>query len=212
MDGVIIDWTGVRTKRSGYKSGEVIFAQGEPSLSVLHLERGTARLSVLASTGHTATIAIMHSGDFFGEECIARQLLRRASAIALSACTLIEIESQEFRRHLSAKPQLADLFVRHILARNIRIEADLVDHLFNVAEKRLARTLLLLARHGEGHDHVWRVLPHVSQSVLAEMVGTTRARVNVFMNKFRKLGVLEYNRDLKINTSLLAVLTADTSR
>ena len=212
MDGVIIDWAGVRTKRSNHKSGEVIFPQGEPSTSVLYLERGTARLSVLSSTGNTATIAIIHSGDFFGEECIAGQLLRRSSAIVLSACTLIEIESQEFRRHLSAKPQLADRFVRHILARNGRIEDDLVDQLFNVAEKRLARTLLLLARHGEEHDRAWRILPHVSQSVLAEMVGTTRARVNVFMNKFRKLGCLEYHGELKINTSLLAVLTADTSR
>lgn len=204
-----IDWTGVRTRRISHKKDAVIFSQGQRCSSVLFIEQGTVRLSVVSRGGKTAIISLMHSGDFFGEGCMAGQPKRLSAAIALSACTLTEIEPQELKRQLHAKPLLAELFVRHMLTRNIRIEEDLVDHLFNVAEKRLARTLLLLAHYGEGHGDAQRTLPHLSHTVLAEMVGTTRSRVNMFMNKFRKLGFIEYNGGLKINTSLFAVLTVD---
>jgi CRP-like cAMP-binding protein len=207
---VTIDWTGVRTRRATYNKGAVIFSQGDPCSSVLHIERGTARLPVVSSAGYTATVAVLHAGDFFGEACMAGQSRRLSSAIAVTACTLIEIEAEELKRQLSANRRLADLFVRHMLMRNIRIEEDLLDQLLNLAEKRLARTLLLMARYGEEHDNAQRMLPRVSQAVLAEMVGTTRERVNGFIHKFRKLGFVEYNGGrLTINASLLSVLAAD---
>jgi CRP/FNR family cyclic AMP-dependent transcriptional regulator len=209
VDSVRIDWTGVPTKRTAHKSPAVIFSQGDACSSVLHIEQGMVRLSVVSQEGNAATVAIMYAGDFFGEGCLAGQSRRMSSAFALTDCTLAEIEPQELRRQLHAKPGLADVFLRHILSRNIRIEEDLVDQMFNSAEKRLARTLLLMARYGEAHDQAQRTLPHLSQTVLAEVVGTTRSRVNAFMNKFRKLGLIEYNGGLKVNTSLLAGLASD---
>jgi CRP-like cAMP-binding protein len=213
VNAVIIDWTGVRTKRSTYNKGAVIFSQGGASSSVLHLEQGTARLSIVSLAGNTATVAVLHAGDFFGQGCLAGQSRRFSSAVAITACTLIEIESEELKRQLSANRQLAELFVRHMLTRNIRIEEDLRDQLLNAAEKRLARTLLLMAGYDEEQDKAQRVLPHISQTVLAEMIGTCRERVNRFMNKFRKSGYMEYQTGrLTINASLVAVLTADTPR
>jgi CRP-like cAMP-binding protein len=203
-----IEWVGVQTQRVDYEAGARIFAQGEPATSVMYVEKGNIQLSVLSHTGKEAVIAVLDVGHFFGEGCLASQPQRMATASAMDQCTVISIEKADMVRHLHAKPAFADRFMTHMLTRNIRIEEDLIDQLFNSSEKRLARTLLLLARYGEpGASH--RALPRVSQETLAEMVGTTRSRVNFFMNKFRKLGFIEYNGGLKINNSLLSVVLRD---
>jgi CRP-like cAMP-binding protein len=174
----------------------------------MFVETGTVRLSVLSHTGKEAVVAVLEPGHFFGEGCLAGQSLRMASATAMESCTVLTVEKPEMVRQLRAKPEFAERFLTHMLTRNIRIEEDLVDQLFNSTEKRQARTLLLLARYGEPKaSH--RALPKVSQELLAEMVGTTRSRVNFFMNKFRTLGFIEYNGALKINNSLLSVLLRD---
>jgi CRP-like cAMP-binding protein len=169
---------------------------------------GPCRLSVLSHAGKEAVVALLDVAHFFGEGCLAGQPQRMATATAMTACTILAVEKQEMVRQLHAKPAFADRFLSHMLARNIRIEEDLVDQLFNSTEKRLARTLLLLARYGEP-EASHRALPKLSQETLAEMVGTTRSRVNFFMNKFRKLGFIDYNGDLKINNSLLSVVLRD---
>jgi len=203
-----VDWTGARTQRVEYKPAETIFAQGDPATSVLYVEQGAVRLSVLSHAGKEAVVAVLDVAHFFGEGCLAGQSQRMATATAMAACTIVVVEKQEMVRQLHAKPAFADRFLSHMLTRNIRIEEDLVDQLFNSSEKRLARTLLLLARYGEpAASH--RTLPRVSQETLAEMVGTTRSRVNFFMNKFRKLGFIEYNGGLKIHNSLLSVVLRD---
>jgi CRP-like cAMP-binding protein len=174
----------------------------------MYVEKGAVRLSVLSHAGKEAVVAVLDEGHFFGEGCLAGQLQRMASATAMSPCTIVAVEKPEMVRHLQARPAFADRFLTHMLTRNIRIEEDLIDQLFNSSEKRLARTLLLLARYGEpGASH--RALPRVSQELLAEMVGTTRSRVNFFMNKFRKLGFIDYNGGLKIHNSLLTVVLRD---
>jgi CRP/FNR family transcriptional regulator, cyclic AMP receptor protein len=203
-----IDWTGVRTERIEYKPGATIFAQGDPALSVMYVEHGAVRLSVLSHAGKEAVVAVLDVAGFFGEGCLAGQSQRMATATAMTECVILTIEKQNMVRQLHAEPAFADRFLTHMLTRNIRIEEDLVDQLFNSTEKRLARTLLLLARYGEPEvSH--RALPRVSQETLAEMVGTTRSRVNFFMNKFRKLGFIDYNGTLKINNSLLSVVLRD---
>jgi len=204
----VVNWSGVRTRRVEYAPAAVIFDQGDPAKSVLYIEAGTVRLSVLSHAGKEAVVAVLDSGHFFGEGCLAGQSLRMATATAMADCTLLKVEKSEMVRQLRARPEFAERFLTHMLTRNIRIEEDLVDQLFNSTEKRLARTLLLLARYGEpGVSH--RALPRVSQELLAEMVGTTRSRVNFFMNKFRKLGFIDYNGALKVNNSLLGVLLRD---
>lgn len=203
-----IDWTDVRVQRVEREAGATIFVQGDPATTVLYIEQGTVRLSVLSHTGKEAVIAVLDAGHFFGEGCLVGQPLRMATASAMSACTIVVVEKPEMVRQLHAQPTFADRFLMHMLTRNIRIEEDLIDQLFNSSEKRLARTLLLLARYGEP-DVSHRALPRVSQETLAEMVGTTRSRVNFFMNKFRKLGFIEYNGGLKINNSLLSVVLRD---
>ena len=204
----VIDWIGVRVQRVEYEAGTTIFAQGDLATSVMYVEQGTVRLSVLSQAGKEAVIAVLEVGHFFGEGCLVGQPHRMATASAMTACTIIVVEKPEMVRQLHAQPAFADRFLRHMLTRNIRIEEDLIDQLFNTSEKRLARTLLLLARYGEpGASH--RALPRVSQETLAEMVGTTRARVNFFMNKFRKLGFIEYNGGLKNNNSLLSEIQRD---
>lgn len=203
-----VDWTGVATQRVDYKPGETIFAQGDPALSVMYVEQGAVRLSVLSHAGKEAVVALLDVAHFFGEGCLAGQTQRMATAMAMTACAILAVEKQEMVRQLHAKPAFADRFLSHMLTRNIRIEEDLVDQLFNSTEKRLARTLLLLARYGEP-EASHRALPKLSQETLAEMVGTTRSRVNFFMNKFRKLGFIDYNGDLKINNSLLSVVLRD---
>jgi CRP-like cAMP-binding protein len=203
-----IKWSRVGTQRTDYKTNERIFAQGEPATSVMYVEKGAVRLSVLSHAGKEAVIAVLDSGNFFGEGCLASQPQRMATATAMAPSTIVAVEKQDMVRQLHAQPAFADRFLTHMLTRNIRIEEDLIDQLFNSSEKRLARTLLLLARFGEP-EASHRALPRVSQETLAEMVGTTRSRVNFFMNKFRKLGFIEYNGGLKINNSLLTVVLRD---
>jgi CRP/FNR family cyclic AMP-dependent transcriptional regulator len=203
-----VDWTGVRLQRVEYEPAETIFTQGEPATSIMYVEKGAVRLSVLSHAGKEAVVAVLEVGHFFGEGCLAGQLQRMATATAMAPSAILAVKKSEMVRQLHAVPAFADRFLTHMLTRNIRIEEDLVDQLFNSSEKRLARTLLLLARYGQP-DGSRRALPKVSQEVLAEMVGTTRSRVNFFMNKFRKLGFIDYNGDLKINNSLLSVVLRD---
>jgi CRP/FNR family cyclic AMP-dependent transcriptional regulator len=198
----------MRVQRVEYEPATTIFAQGNPAASVMYIEKGAVRLSVLSHSGKEAVVALLEAGHFFGEGCLAGQLHRMATATAIAASTVLTVEKAEMVRQLHAAPAFADCFLTHMLTRNIRIEEDLVDQLFNSTEKRLARTLLLLARYGE-REASHQALPRLSQEVLAEMVGTTRSRVNFFMNKFRKLGFIDYNGGLKINNSLLSVVLRD---
>ncbi len=203
-----VDWTGVRLQRLEYEPAGTIFAQGDPAPSVMYVETGAVRLSVLSHAGKEAVVALLEVGHFFGEGCLAGQMQRMATATAMAPSTILAVEKPDMVRHLHASPGFADRFLTHMLRRNIRIEEDLVDQLFNSTEKRLARTLLLLARYGEP-EASHRALPKLSQETLAEMVGTTRSRVNFFMNKFRKLGFIDYNGALKVNNSLLSVVLRD---
>jgi CRP/FNR family transcriptional regulator, cyclic AMP receptor protein len=203
-----VDWAGVRLQRVEHEPATTIFAQGDPATSVMYVEQGAVRLSVLSHAGKEAVVALLDVGHFFGEGCLAGQSHRMATATTMGVSTILAVEKPEMVRQLHAVPAFADRFLTHMLTRNIRIEEDLVDQLFNSTEKRLARTLLLLARYGEP-EASHRALPKLSQEVLAEMVGTTRSRVNFFMNKFRKLGFIDYNGALKINNSLLSVVLRD---
>ena len=203
-----VDWTGAKTHRAEFAPGTTIFAQGEPATSVMYIEQGTVRLSVLSHAGKEAVIAVLEAFHFFGEGCLAGQPYRMATAAAIAACTINIVDKAEMARHLRRRPAFGDQFLTHMLTKNIRIEEDLIDQLFNSSEKRLARTLLLLARYGHP-EATHRTLPKISQETLAEMVGTTRSRVNFFMNKFRKLGFIEYNGELEINNSLLSVVLRD---
>jgi CRP/FNR family transcriptional regulator, cyclic AMP receptor protein len=204
----VLDWIGARAQRVECGAGAMIFAQGDPATSVMYVEAGVVRLSVVSHAGKEAVVAVLDAGHFFGEGCLAGQSKRIATATAMAPSTILAVEKQDMVRQLHAQPAFADRFMTHMLTRNIRIEEDLLDQLFNSSEKRLARTLLLLARYGEP-EATHRVLPRVSQEVLAEMIGTTRSRVNFFMNKFRKLGFIDYNGGLKINNSLLSVVLRD---
>jgi CRP/FNR family cyclic AMP-dependent transcriptional regulator len=203
-----IDWTGVRVQHVEHAPGATIFNQGQPARSVMYILQGSVQLSVLSQGGKEAVIAVLDEDAFFGEGCLVGQPVRMATASAMTACTIVVVEKPDMVQHLHAHPSFADRFLTHMLTRNIRIEEDLIDHLFNSSEKRLARTLLLLARFGEP-DVTHRTLPKLSQETLAEMVGTTRSRVNFFMNKFRRLGFIEYNGSLRINNSLLSVVLRD---
>jgi len=185
--------------------GAVIYSQGDPCDSVLYIQQGGVKLRVISHAGKEAIVAMLGPGDFFGEGALAGQPVRMATAVATSASAFLVVEKQQMIRLLHEQHALSDRFLAYVLARNIRVEADLVDQLFNSSEKRLARTLLLLARYGK-RDVPHRVLPKLSQEMLAEMVGTTRSRVNFFMNKFKKLGFIEYNGGLKINDSLLSIV------
>jgi CRP-like cAMP-binding protein len=203
-----IDWDGAKAQRVEYPPGATIFAQGDAATSVMYVEEGSVRLSVLSHAGREGVIAVLERWHFFGEGCLTGQPYRMATAVAMSSCTIIVVEKQDMARRLKTQPAFAERFLTHMLTRNIQIEEDLVDQLFNSSEKRLARTLLRLARYGEPQA-THRALPRVSQETLAEMIGTTRSRVNFFMNKFRKLGFIEYNGELKINNSLLSVVMRD---
>ena len=174
----------------------------------MYIQAGGVKLSVLSKTGREAVVAIIGPGDFFGEGCLAGQPLRMGSATAIAPSTVLLVGKKAMVRLLHRQRGMSDRFIAHMLARNIRIEEDLVDQLFNSSEKRLARTLLLLARYGEP-DQTDFVLPMISQETLAEMIGATRSRVNFFMNKFRKLGLIEYNGGLKVNNSLLTIVLHD---
>jgi CRP/FNR family cyclic AMP-dependent transcriptional regulator len=180
--------------------------QGDPATDVLYIRKGGIKLSVVNEVGKEAVVAMLGPGDFFGEGCLAGQLVRMGTATAIIPTTLLVIGKQEMTRVLHAEHSFSDCFVSYMLSRNIRFEEDLIDQLFNSSEKRLARTLLLLARYGK-QDKPQQVLPKVSQGTLAEMIGTTRGRVNFFMNKFRELGFIKYsNGGLHINPSLLNVV------
>jgi CRP-like cAMP-binding protein len=203
-----LDSTGSAKKVAKYAPASIVFSQGEPASSVLYVQQGGVRLSVISETGKEAVVALLGPGDFFGEGCLAGQPVRMATATAIAETTVLVVEKRRMLQLLHDQSGFSDRFITHMLARNIRIEEDLVDQLFNSSEKRLARTLLLLARYGK-QDKPHRVLPKVSQEVLAEMVGTTRSRVNFFMNKFRKMGFIEYNGGIKINNSLLSVVLHD---
>jgi len=191
------------------KKGAPLFAQGDPADSVFYIQKGKVKLTVISKRGKEATIALLGDGNFLGEECIAAvHLLRVASATALTPCTILRIERAEMIRVLHEEQLFSEIFVSYLLARNARVQEDLVDQLFNSSEKRLARALLLLAQFGqEGAPQA--VIPRISQEVLAEMVGTTRTRVNFFMNRFRKMGFIEYNGKLCIHSSLLNVILHD---
>jgi len=202
------EWLDVKTSRMTLAAGATIFVQGDPATSIMFVEEGAVRLSVLSHAGKEAVIAVLELGSFFGEGSLVGQTVRMATATAMTPSLVVVVKKEEMARQLHARPDFADYFLRHMLTRNIRIEEDLIDQLFNSSEKRLARTLLLLARFGEP-EASHRKLPKLSQETLAEMVGTTRSRVNFFMNKFRKLGFIEYNGDLKINNSLLSVVLRD---
>jgi CRP-like cAMP-binding protein len=196
---------GVARRIVEYQKAGKIYSQGESTNNVLYIQKGGVKLSVVNEAGKEAVVAMLGPGDFFGEGGLAGQTVRMGTATAVTPTTLLVIEKQEMIRVLHAERAFSDRFVTYMLARNIRIEQDLIDQLFNSSEKRLARTLLLLARYGK-QDQPQKMLPKVSQEVLAEMVGTTRSRVNFFMNKFRKLGFIKYNGGLHINTSLLSVV------
>ena len=196
---------GVSARMVRFASGALVFSQGAQANSVFYLQEGGAKLAVLSLTGKEAVVAMLGPGDFFGEGCLAGQPLRMGTAIAVMPTLLLRIPKRDMLRLLHEHSEFSDRFIAHMLTRNIRIEEDLVDQLFNSSEKRLARTLLLLARYGK-EDMTQRVLPKLSQETLAEMVGTTRSRVNFFMNKFRKLGFIEYNGGLKVKSSLLSIV------
>ena len=191
-----------------FATGALVFEQGGPANSVFYVQTGGVKLSVLSSSGKEAVVAMLGPGDFLGEGCLAGQPLRMGTAKAVVPTAVLRISKRDMLRMLHDHPEFSDRFIAHMLTRNIRIEEDLVDQLFNSSEKRLARTLLLLARYGK-EDATLRVLPKLSQETLAEMVGTTRSRVNFFMNKFRKLGLIEYNGGLKVNSSLLSIVLHD---
>jgi len=203
-----LDSEGIARKIVGYRRAEVIFTQGDVCESVLYIQKGGVKLSVLSKTGREAIVGMLGPGDFFGEGCLAAQPLRMGSATAITSSTILVIEKNQMVRLLHRQHELSDRFISHMLARNIRVEEDLIDQLFNSSEKRLARTLLLLARYGK-QDKPQRIVPKLSQETLAEMVGTTRSRVNFFMNKFKRLGFIETDGGLKINSSLLSVVLHD---
>ena len=192
-----------------YRPKQAIFSQGDRADDVLYIQDGRVRLSVTSKQGKEATIALLGPGEFLGEGCIASdQPLRMATATAITDCSILKIEKKSMLRTLRAEHALSDLFVVHLVERHNRTQADLVDQLFNSSEKRLARALLILSRFGK-EDRPETVVPKISQETLAEMVGTTRSRVNFFMNKFRKLGFIHYNGGLQVHSSLLSVVLHD---
>jgi CRP/FNR family transcriptional regulator, cyclic AMP receptor protein len=199
---------GITKKIVNYRPLAVVFAQGDPSDSVMYIQKGAVRLSVLSHAGKEAIVAMLGPGDFLGEGALAGQRVRMGTATAVSTTTVLIVPKRQMIQLLHDEAEFSNRFIAFMLSRNIRIEEDLVDQLFNSSEKRLARTLMLLARYGMA-DKPQGVLPKLSQEMLAEMIGTTRSRVNFFMNKFRKLGFIEYNGGLKINTALLSVVLHD---
>jgi CRP/FNR family transcriptional regulator, cyclic AMP receptor protein len=204
------DSSGIATTIGAYGSGETIFTQGETCETVLYIQTGGVKLSVLSKTGREAVVAMLGPGDFFGEGCLAGQPVRMGTATAITPSQILLVGKKTMLRLLHKQRAMSDRFISHMLSRNIRIEEDLIDQLFNSSEKRLARTLLLLARYGK-QDTPARAVPKVSQETLAKIVGTTRSRVNFFLNKFKRLGFIEYNgrMPLKINNSLLSVVLHD---
>jgi CRP/FNR family transcriptional regulator, cyclic AMP receptor protein len=194
---------------TSYARNSRVFAQGDPADAIFYVQEGKIKLTVLSRQGKEAVVAILGSTDFFGEGCLAGQLVRMATATALSECTVMRLAKREMIRVLHDQPRFSEVFVAHLLSRNIKIEEDLVDQLFNSSEKRLARVLLLLANFGKpGHPKL--VIPRINQETLAEIIGTTRSRVSFFMNRFRSLGFIDYNgQSLEVHSSLLTILLSD---
>ena len=203
-----LESTGVSKTVLAYAEGQSIYAQGGTCDTVLFVKRGEVKLSVTSTTGKEAVVAVLGAGNFFGEGALAGQALRIGSAIAHAPSTIIAVRKGDMQQLLHEEHALSDGFIAHLLTRNIRIEQDLIEHLFNSADKRLARALLLLARYGEEHVPQ-RVTPKISPQTLAEMVGTTRSRVNFFMNRFKKLGFITVDGGLTVNNSLLSVVLHD---
>ncbi|MFZ0212563.1 MAG: Crp/Fnr family transcriptional regulator [Candidatus Acidiferrales bacterium] len=203
-----LDSAGVAKRIVEFQKNATIFAQGDICKDVMYIQKGTVKLSVVSKTGREAVVAMLKPGDFAGEGALAGQPVRMATATSVTPVTLLAISLKEMIRVLHVEHALSDRFITYMLGRNIRIEEDLIDQLFNSSEKRLARTLLLLARYGKQDKPKW-VIPKVSQETLAEMIGTTRSRVNFFMNKFKKLGFIEYNGGLHVKDSLLSVVLHD---
>jgi CRP-like cAMP-binding protein len=193
---------------SDYRKGEVVFSQGDPADTVFYIQSGRVKKTVVSEQGKEAVVALLSSGDFFGEGCLAGEALRLSTVSALTKCVIARVSKADITRVIHEEPAFAELFIAHLLARNSRVEEDLVDQLFNSSEKRLARILLLLANFGkEGRPEP--IIAKVSQETLAEMIGTTRSRVSFFMNKFRKLGLIDYNGNIEVHSSLLNVVLRD---
>src|SRR6202165_1879185 len=205
---LFLDSAGLRRKVDKFRGKETVFAQGDPAKNVMYIQEGGVKLIVVNETGKEAVVAILGPGDFFGEGCLAGQSICMATATTIAPTIVLAIEKDEMIRALHEEHEFSDRCIAHMLARNVRIEEDLVDQLFNSSEKRLARTLLLLARYG-AQGQPQKALPKVSQEMLAEMIGTRRCRVNFFMNKFRKLGFIEYNGVIRVNNSLLNIVLSD---
>ncbi len=205
---LFLDSTGLGRKVGKFRAKETVFAQGDPAKNVMYIQEGGVKLSVVNTSGREAVIAILGPGDFFGEGCLAGQAVTMATATTVAPTVVLVIDKNEMIRVLHGEHEFSDRFIAYMLTRNIRVEEDLIDQLFNSSEKRLARTLLLLARYGAPGDPQ-KVLPKVSQEMLAEMIGTTRSRVNFFMNKFRKLGFIQYKGSIHVNNSLLSVVLHD---
>ena len=205
---VYLETAGVKRRIVPYRKGQRIFSQGDRCNSVFYLHTGVVKITVNSSGGKEAVIALLEPGDFFGEGCISGQPLRVSTALATGPVAVLEIEREEMTRVIHEEHEFSDRFVAHMLKRNVRIEEDLVDQLFNSSEKRLARALLLIARYGN-NEKPQKIVAKVSQATLAEMIGTTRSRVSFFMNKFRRLGFIKYNGGLHVNDSLLRVILHD---
>jgi CRP/FNR family transcriptional regulator, cyclic AMP receptor protein len=206
---LFLDSAGLGRKVGKFQRQETVFAQGDPAKNVMYIQEGGVKLTVVNEVGKEAVVAILGPGDFFGEGCLAGQSICIATATTVAPTSVLVIEKNEMIRALHEEHEFSDRFIAYMLGRNIRVEEDLIDQLFNSSEKRLARTLLLLARYGK-QDEPQMKLPKVSQEMLAEMVGTTRSRVNFFMNKFRNLGFIQYsNSQVHINKSLLSVVLHD---
>ncbi len=203
-----LDSSGLDRKMVRYREGETVYSQGESCNTVMYLQAGEVRLSVLSRRGREAIVAVLPPATFFGEGTLAGQRVRTGSAKASAASMVLVIQRAAMTKLLHEQPGLSDRFIAHLLTRNVRIEADLIDLLFNSAEKRLARTLLLLARFGE-EDRKQRIVSKISQQTLADMVGTTRSRVNFFINRFKKLGYLANRSGLTIHSSLLSLVLHD---
>ena len=200
-----LDSAGLGRNVAKFLGKETIFTQGDLAKNVIYIQEGGVKLTVVNETGKEAVMRILGPGDFFGEGCLAGQSIRMASATTIAPTTVLVIEKNEVTRVLHEEHEFSDRFIAQMLVRNIRVEEDLVDQLFNSSEKRLARTLLLLARYG-AQDEPQKVIPKVSQETLAEMIGSTRSRVNYFMNEFRKLGFIQYDGEIHVNKSLLSVV------
>jgi|SRR5579872_3467232 len=205
---LFLDSAGLGRNLKKFQGKETVFAQGDPAKNVMYIQEGGVKLTVVNEVGKEAVVAMLGPGDFFGEGCLAGQSICISTATTIAPTSMLVIEKDEMIRVLHEEHDFSDRFIAYMLVRNARVEEDLIDQLFNSSEKRLARTLLLLARYGN-QDQPQKVLPKVSQEMLAEMIGTTRSRVNFFMNKFKKLGFIQYDGEIHVNPSLLSVVLHD---